>query len=85
VLPDQVNELVDLMSQGRRAEAEALHQHLNALMEACFLQTNPLPIKTMQAVRGNCDEVFRLPMTPMDSEPRAELLRIMRRYDLLPE
>jgi 4-hydroxy-tetrahydrodipicolinate synthase len=57
--------------------ATAREQHLSLLprMNACFIQTNPLPVKTILADQGFIQENFRLPLCPMDASPRKTLLK----------
>jgi 4-hydroxy-tetrahydrodipicolinate synthase len=52
-------------------------------MKACFWETNPIPIKTILAMKGDCKEVFRLPMTPMTAENREKLSKLLQEKDLI--
>ncbi|NBK26676.1 MAG: 4-hydroxy-tetrahydrodipicolinate synthase, partial [Spirochaetia bacterium] len=42
--------------------------------KACFLETNPIPIKTAMARYGWCEESFRLPMCTFENEENRHLL-----------
>lgn len=59
---------------------KARQQHLALLprMNACFIQTNPLPVKTILADQGFVQENFRLPLCAMDASPKSQLLEIFR-------
>jgi 4-hydroxy-tetrahydrodipicolinate synthase len=49
------------------AEMEAT---LAGFFKACFLETNPIPIKTAMARYGWCEESFRLPLCSFENEEK---------------
>ncbi|MBI4366634.1 MAG: 4-hydroxy-tetrahydrodipicolinate synthase [Deltaproteobacteria bacterium] len=73
-LPAKIARQWDAFQTGRLAEALALHQELQPLVQALFMESNPIPVKTVLAWQGRCREEFRLPLTPM-SEPNKVRLR----------
>ena len=54
-------------------------------MKACFIENNPMAIKTMLALTGEIEEVFRPPLCPMLPENREALRSILQRFALLPD
>lgn len=83
LVPAAVKEMVDAALRGDLAAAKAQHFHLLPLMRACFLETNPIPVKTALALQGTVQEIFRLPMCPMSEVNRKKLHSIMHQYHLL--
>ena len=86
------NEAPTLMSQmvrealdGRFEEARELHYRLLDLMNANFMVTNPIPVKTAVAMMGLIEETFRLPMVPMESSGRQQLRRYLEQLNLVKE
>ncbi|GAB5520756.1 MAG: 4-hydroxy-tetrahydrodipicolinate synthase [Rhodothermales bacterium] len=79
--PWRMNDLVHASLDGDTLTARAAHDRLLPMMHACFIQTNPLPIKTALAERGLIKEVFRLPLCPMDAPQRQELVASVQRFD----
>ncbi|MDR3669775.1 MAG: 4-hydroxy-tetrahydrodipicolinate synthase [Holophaga sp.] len=73
VLPAETKRLVDLALAGKRAEAIALHQALLPLMDALFLESNPIPTKAALALKGICGEALRLPLVPASAATKARL------------
>ncbi len=65
-LPNQFVQLVDAGLDGNMAQARDLHFSLLPAMRACFLETNPIPIKDVCAALGRMEPHVRLPLTPMD-------------------
>lgn len=83
MMPKEVKEMVDLGLNGNHDAAKAKHDSLAELMAGCFIETNPIPIKTALAMQGKCEEVFRLPMCPMTEENKAKWRRILETNQML--
>jgi 4-hydroxy-tetrahydrodipicolinate synthase len=77
VLPRETKQLVDLALAGRRAEAIALHQALLPLMDALFLESNPIPTKAALALKGICGDTLRLPLAAASEATRARLAELI--------
>lgn len=65
-LPELFCRLVHAGLQGDFATARDLHFELLPAMRACFLETNPIPIKDVCAALGWMEPHVRLPLVPMD-------------------
>jgi 4-hydroxy-tetrahydrodipicolinate synthase len=63
LVPAQVKSLVTLAREGRFAEARAIHQSLATLIEALFVESNPIPLKAGLAALGLGGTTMRLPLT----------------------
>jgi 4-hydroxy-tetrahydrodipicolinate synthase len=48
------------------------------LMQANFIESNPMPAKCMLAMMGRIEENYRLPMVKVKPETRANLEKIAR-------
>jgi 4-hydroxy-tetrahydrodipicolinate synthase len=73
VIPVEMARLADLALEGRWAEALELHYAILPVMRACFLETNPIPVKAALAMLGQCREDVRLPLTSMSRGARERL------------
>jgi len=82
-IPAQMTRLAHLMLDGKIEEARKLHFQLLPLMQANFLETNPIPVKAALAMMGMIEEVYRLPMVPMKPENRAKLETALAAQGLL--
>ena len=65
-LPEPFCELVEAALNGDLDTARDLHTALLPAMRACFLETNPVPIKDVCAALGWMEPHVRLPLVPMD-------------------
>ncbi len=83
IVPKDVAELVNAFSKGDKSKAEAINAKLLPLIEALFIETNPIPVKTAAALMGLCSSRMRLPMCEMEEANLAKLKQAMRNYGLL--
>ena len=65
--------LVHSALRGDVAAARAMHRQLAPLVDAAFVESNPLPIKAALAMMGRARNVLRLPLVPMDPRHDAAL------------
>jgi 4-hydroxy-tetrahydrodipicolinate synthase len=65
------------------ATARALHRKYLALMQANFIESNPLPVKAVLAMMGRIEEVYRLPLLPMRRDTRSKLQKIATEAGLI--
>jgi len=60
-----------------------IHRKYLALMQANFIESNPLPVKAVLAMMGRVEEVYRLPLLPMRRDTRSKLQRIATEAGLI--
>ncbi|MFB6097909.1 MAG: 4-hydroxy-tetrahydrodipicolinate synthase [Salinibacter sp.] len=65
-VPEPLCTLVDAGLEGDLDTARDLHTDLLPAMRACFLETNPIPIKDVCAALGRMEPHVRLPLVPME-------------------
>jgi 4-hydroxy-tetrahydrodipicolinate synthase len=53
------------------------------LMQANFIESNPMPVKAVLAMMGKIEEVYRLPMLPMRRDTRSKLQKIAAEAGLI--
>jgi 4-hydroxy-tetrahydrodipicolinate synthase len=83
LVPRLVADLYDLTTAGRWDEARDLHYRLLPLNDAVFLETNPVPVKTVLGWMGKISPEVRLPLAPMSEENAKRLLEVVSGYKLL--
>ncbi|MDY3850729.1 MAG: 4-hydroxy-tetrahydrodipicolinate synthase [Bullifex sp.] len=76
LFPKEMVSMVHAAMDGDYATAEKIESYFSDFFKTCFIETNPIPIKTAMAHYGRCREIFRLPMCPLEKpEHRTELIR----------
>lgn len=83
IVPKDVTALVSAFAKGEKAKAEAINAKLLPLVEALFIETNPIPVKTAAELMGLCSAAMRLPMCEMEDNTLAKLKTAMTTYGLL--
>jgi len=68
ILPKKMAALCAAFKAGDLAKARALHYEMMPISRACFVETNPIPVKTAMAKMGKMDSEMRLPLVPMAAE-----------------
>jgi 4-hydroxy-tetrahydrodipicolinate synthase len=82
-IPGPMTRLAHLLLDGKHEEARKLNDQLLPLMQANFIETNPIPVKAALAMMGMIEEVYRLPLVPMKPENRAKLEKVLAAQGLL--
>ena len=77
VAPALMAELCRLSLAGDRAGAEVINARLTELNKALFLEANPIPVKWALQYRGLIEEGIRLPLTTLDEQYHAAVVKAM--------
>jgi len=83
IVPREVADLVSAFEKGNIKKAQSLHYKLLPLIKACFMETNPIPVKTAMGLLGMCDAGLRLPMCEMSADNLGKLKKALKDYGLL--
>ena len=75
--PRQTKRMVTLALEGRRPEAAAQFHRLLPLMDALFLESNPIPLKAALALKDLCGDTLRLPLERASAATRARLAELI--------
>lgn len=84
VVPGAMAELTEACVALDLARARQIHDRLVPLMDAAFVETNPIPVKAMLARLGRIQELLRLPLQPLAAEHRSTVDRAMIEAGVLP-
>jgi 4-hydroxy-tetrahydrodipicolinate synthase len=83
VAPADMAGMVDAFTAGDLEKARALHYRMSPLIDALFIETNPIPVKTAMAMMGKIDPELRLPLCRMSEKNEAALKKAMQQYGLI--
>ena len=76
-IPREMAEMTRAALNGDWQSARQIHRKYLPLMQANFIESNPLPVKAALAIMGKIEEVYRLPLVPMRRDTRLKLHRIL--------
>src|SRR5207244_11431061 len=75
-IPREMAEMTRAALNNDWETARRLHKKYLPLMQANFLESNPLPVKAVLAMMGKLEEIYRLPLLPMRRDTRSTLQKI---------
>lgn len=81
--PAEMTALARHINAGEFAKARTLHRKLVPLIDACFTETNPVPVKAGCALLGLCTEVVRPPLAAITAKNRENMKSALSAFGLL--
>jgi len=81
--PGMMRAIIDAALDGNLARARELHYKLLPLMNANFIESNPIPVKAAMAMMGLVEETYRLPLVRMSAANREKLAKVVEELGLL--
>ncbi|MCW3805613.1 4-hydroxy-tetrahydrodipicolinate synthase [Plebeiibacterium marinum] len=83
IIPVDFHKLMDASINGDVATTKDLFYKYQKLMDLCFIESNPIPVKTALAEMGFMKEVFRGPLCTMEEDNRQKLLDELKSLSIL--
>ena len=83
LMPKETAELCHKALNGDIAGAAKMQLDYLPLINALFCETNPIPVKAAMAAMGFCENIVRLPLTPMEKDHEEKLLALMKEQNLI--
>jgi 4-hydroxy-tetrahydrodipicolinate synthase len=82
-IPHEMAEMTRAALDNDWRTARRIHRKYLALMQANFIESNPMPVKAVLAMMGKAEEVYRLPLIPMRRDARSKLQKIATEAGLI--
>ncbi|MCC8113428.1 MAG: 4-hydroxy-tetrahydrodipicolinate synthase [Bacteroidales bacterium] len=83
VAPAQMVALCEAARHGDFKKASGIFRRLIPLFEACFIESNPIPVKAAMAMLGLMENELRLPLTSCEKSTWDKMQRVLSNLDLL--
>lgn len=77
ILPEMMVQMTHLCLDGKYEEAGKMQIHYSDLINALFMEVNPIPVKAACEMLGLCSSNLRLPLCPMSDEHMNALRRVL--------
>ena len=84
VAPAQVHALTAALLKGDMPSARQNQLAMLDLIQALFLQVNPIPVKAALSMMGLIHDSLRLPLTPLEEPCREKLRLALKKMKLIP-
>lgn len=82
-LPEIMSDLVNYALDGELESARNLHNKLLPIMEANFIESNPIPVKYALSKMGMISETYRLPMVSLEKKNKDKMDDILNSFGLI--
>lgn len=82
ILPEETKKMVDDYSSGDIESARKSQLSMNGLINALFIETNPIPVKEAMSILNMCSSEVRAPLYSMSNENREKLINEMQIYGI---
>ena len=82
-LPEIMSDLVNYALDGELESARNLHNKLLPIMEANFIESNPIPVKYALSKMGMISETYRLPMVSLEKKNKDKMDDILNLFGLI--
>jgi len=83
IVPADMAAMIDAFEAGDIKRAKELHHKLVPLVDALFIETNPVPVKAALSIMGKISYDVRLPMYKMSDSNYEKLKAVMKNYGLI--
>jgi len=83
VAPAQMSRMCEAALEGNEQEAVKIDQQIAELHKVLFVEANPIPVKWAVSKMGLCENIFRLPMTPLDKKYHEQVLSVLKSTGIL--
>ena len=77
ILPRRTKAMLEAAFAGKRGDSIRIHQSLLPVMDALFLESNPIPLKAALSLTGLGTDVLRLPLCSASQATRAALSKAL--------
>lgn len=83
LMPRDMTQLYQASKNGDLKTAREIYLRLLPIMNALFIEANPIPLKTALAMMGHMEEEFRMPLGPMAGANKEIMASILRQEGVL--
>ena len=83
IIPREVSQMVNAFSSGNAKKALQLHQKFYPVFKDLFIETNPVPVKAILAMKGLIEEEYRLPLVAMSAKNKETLRATLKTAGVL--
>ena len=82
VVPKEVGDVARLYYAGQNKQAYELQERLLPLIDICFCEVNPIPVKKAMQLIGLDTGIVRAPLTELEPEHTKQMIKILKDFGL---
>ena len=81
ILPDETHQICELYFNGMTNAATKLQLDMLDIINALFIETNPIPVKAALEIMGKINGELRLPLIPISDSNRELLIESIKNFN----
>ncbi len=78
IVPAQIKQVAELMAKCKLAKANKIHEKILPLIDACFVEVNPIPVKAGCNMIGLDAGIPRAPLTELEDEHKKLMKKCLK-------
>ena len=82
IIPKEVGDVARLYYAGQNKQAYELQERLLPLIDICFCEVNPIPVKKAMQLIGLDTGIVRAPLTELEPEHTKQMIKILKDFGL---
>ena len=82
ILPAETRKMAEDYKNGNIAEAREAQLAMNGLINALFIETNPIPVKEAMGIMNLCSSELREPLYPISESNKEKLIKEMQEFGI---
>ena len=79
--PLEFSKIISLAMENKMQEAKERFEKINKVIDLIFKEGNPSGIKALLSLKGYCENILRLPLTPVNKKLYADIKQIIKNFD----
>ena len=83
ILPDETHQICELYFNGMTNAATKLQLDMLDIINALFIETNPIPVKAALEIMGKINGELRLPLIPISDSNRELLIESIKKFSII--
>jgi 4-hydroxy-tetrahydrodipicolinate synthase len=81
IAPKEIGDVARLYYSGKNKEAYELQEKLLPLIDSCFTEVNPIPVKKAMQLIGLDLGIVRAPLTELEEEHTKSLIKVLKDFN----
>lgn len=83
VAPKDTHDMIVHYLNGKTAEASKIQLNMKSLIDALFIEVNPIPVKAALHLMGKLELEYRLPLCPPEESTQEQIRQALASYGLI--
>lgn len=83
IIPKDTHEMIEAYLQNQSNKAREMQLHMKSLIDAMFIEVNPIPVKAALNIMGFVEKEYRMPLCEPENKTLYQIANELKSYGLL--